>query len=1737
MLNVGPVAVEDEYTIGQHATLVESAPALLANDSDADGDPIVVSAVDDSATVGLVAWDPNGSFAYDPLGEFDHLQVGETGTDTFSYTISDGQGGTDSAIVTITIVGSELPLASNDTYSTDEDTSLIVTPPGLLSNDTHPDTNQVLTVSEVNSSGTLGEITWNPDGSFTYDPNGQFDGLKEGNSAADLFSYTVRDALGGTDTATVIITIDGLNDAPVANEDSYQTDEKTRWSLTRILDCLANDTDADTNDTFRVTDVDTSGTLGSVLSWDADGSFEYRTLGWFSDLGEGQVGTDVFTYTITDENSASHEGTVTITVDGVNDPPRGDDDTYTTDEQQVLEISSPGLLSNDFDVDFGDSLSISAVDTSGTTGTVTWSANGGFIYDPNGQFDHLGDGEVVTDSFTYRVSDQHGGFDTPTVTITINGSGEIVNDDPVAADDDYSVAEDQTLSVPGPGLLANDTDPDGDQIRVLSLDTTSTVGIVTWGLDGSFNYDPVGRFDQLAQGDTGTDTFTYTVSDGRDGTDTASVTITINGVNEAPSADEDAYQTDEDTPLTVSTPGLLTNDSDTNSDGIEVTDVDTTGTLGEVTWSANGGFQYDPNGQFESLLDGEVATDTFTYTITDDHGATDTATVTMTITGVNEIGNEPPVAVDDAYNAENDELLLITAPGLLGNDTDPNGDQLRIVSTNTSGTLGLVAFQPDGSFGYDAFGKFDDLGPGETATDSFSYTISDQQGGSDTATVTITVSGGPGDNQPPVAEDDTYSTNEDAPLSIDAPGLLANDTDADVDDVLQVTAVDTSQTVGQVVFSADGSFEYDPDGQFNQLGIGETATDSFQYTVSDQQGGTDTASVTITLVGADNQSPIAADDGYTTNENAPLSIDAPGLLTNDTDADVDDLLRVTAVDLTGTVGNVVWAPDGSFEYDPDGQFDHLAAGDTATDSFGYTLSDGQGGNDTATVTITITGINNAPIAVDDAHSTDKGLILTIPTPGFLINDSDVDDGDELTILEVDDSATLGLVAYFSTGSFGYDPFGQFDDLQEGETATDSFTYTISDRDGLTDTATVTITITNTPEGPASVSISDASQVEGDGDPASMVFTVSLSHVPVEVVKVDYATNGGSAEQGVDFQETSGTLVFNPGVSTQTVSVPLIGDLLDEIDETFQVELTRPVNVLIEDALADATILDDDDPPSISIGDATLVEGDQGSSDAVFVVSLSAISSKTITLNFTTADESATSVDDYVAASGTLTFAPGETEKQILVSVNGDSAYEPNETFAVVLSSATNGTLVGPPAKGTIGNDDDQPTISIDDAEISEGDEGTSELVFSVSLSHASFESIPFDFATADGTATDVDGDYEPTSGSLVFEPGESLTLEVKVTVYGDTVEETTESFSVNLSNVLNALLGDTQATGTILDDDGANASLSGMVFIDVNNSGIRDEMESGIPDVTIHLNGTDDLGNSVALTTVTAVDGSYMFPELRAGTYEIIESQHSAFLDGIDSSGTLGGNVDNDRIWGIEVGNDAVGSENNFGEFGLRPENISLWMFFASSQSSLQTIPAFSADEDLHGSPDGEGEPTQSAVENSASVADSRLGNALAPSSSDNAEGESSAGFVEIAEFSSGSEYTVTSESDTNAAPNDRAEGDAAKQVTASASFEPSPAEKNREAWNFSALPAIADSQYDAFSDDDDSVDQPMATSHLDELKNNVGGLTDWKAYLLEELLNDDWVREISNRNDKEATGIENLIDLLLEQHDFGLTS
>ncbi|MCW2038080.1 uncharacterized protein with beta-barrel porin domain [Xanthomonas arboricola] len=258
----------------------------------------------------------------------------------------------------------------------------------------------------------------------------------------------------------------------------------------------------------------------------------------------------------------------------------------------------------------------------------------------------------------------------------------------------------------------------------------------------------------------------------------------------------------------------------------------------------------------------------------------------------------------------------------------------------------------------------------------------------------------------------------------------------------------------------------------------------------------------------------------------------------------------------------------------------------------------------------------------------------------------------------------------------------------GDSAT-SDTFPLED--GRGDTITVNITIT--PSQPT-LSINDVSVNEGNAGTSNATFTVSLSQpAGAGGVSFDIATADGSATAGVDYVASSLTGQTIPaGSSSATFTVLVNGDTLSEPNETFFVNVSNVSGAGVSDAQGQGTIVNDDALPSLSIDDVSVNEGNSGTTTATFTVTLSAASGQTVSVNYASADGTATAGSDYVARSGTLTFAPGTTAQGVAITVNGDTAVEPNETFSVALSGVSNASIARATGTGTIINDDAVVTV-------------------------------------------------------------------------------------------------------------------------------------------------------------------------------------------------------------------------------------------------------------------------------------------------------------------------------------------------------------------------------------------------------------------------------------------------------------
>ena len=827
---------------------------------------------------------------------------------------------------------------------------------------------------------------------------------------------TVTDSAGAqASLAAFSITVSNTNDAPVAVADSYTLNEGDSLSTTGVL---INDSDIDAGSV--ITAVLVSNVNHGSLMLNSDGSFTYTH-------DDSETISDNFTYKANDTLLDSNTVTVTLSINPENDAPLANDDTLSVNEDAVVQIA---VLDNDIDSEgflLASSTSIMTAPSNGATRLNT--ANGVITYTPDVNFNG-------SDSFTYQVSDGEGvTSNVATVSIVVVA----VNDAPVMSNDIQTTNEDVAILI---DVLANDTDVDGDTVSTVIIDTQPNNGSVTIEND-KVNYQPNSNFE-------GTDSFTYYAQDSTGAIgNAATVTINITGDNDLPRAVNDSAITDEDTPVSID---VLANDSDVDG-GIDSRTVSMIGapSQGSINInSVNGAITYTPSANFN----GE---DSFNYVVKDvDDGTSNEATVSITINPI----NDAPVANDDSVTNLFEDISYPI--NVLGNDSDAeNGIDITTVSIDREPNEGLVSVDPTtGVISYTP-------GANYFGSDSFTYRVSDDGSGSagsminpkqsNVAKVNLTIASV---NDLPVANDDIYSVAEDS--NTNSFNILNNDND--IDGSLDETTVTLLQSVtnGSLSINNDGTVDYVPSANY-------VGSDSFIYTVNDNEGGiSNTALVNITVIAA-NDAPVALNDSVSVNEDSSTNID---VLANDSDSDGDTLTVTSAAAVNGTVSI---NSNGSLNYSPNVNFN-------GTDTITYGISDGNGGNASATVSVTVSAANDAPVAVNDSARVNEDSSTNIEV---LANDSD-SDGDTLTVTSA--AAVNGTVSINSNGSLNYSPNVNFN-------GTDTITYGISDGNGGNASATVSVTVAALNDAPV-MSGTPATQV-AEGDNYS--FTPTVSDVDVDDV--------------------------------------------------------------------------------------------------------------------------------------------------------------------------------------------------------------------------------------------------------------------------------------------------------------------------------------------------------------------------------------------------------------------------------------------------------------------------------------------------------------------------------------------------------------------------------------------------------------------------------------------------------------
>ena len=1035
--NDAPTAVDDSFNFVEDSTLTPTLGVddLLQNDSDLEGDTLTVNTTPISGpSNGSLTLEADGTFTYTPNLDF-------SGTDSFVYEINDGNGGIDQATVDITVEARndapELVNGFNAALSVSEDSglnSLGLESASYSAGGGADEASQSLSVNVTSVPAGLGTI-YLADGVSVVTPGiysvAQLQGMQfepgDNVVGSGVFEFEVVDD-GGTanagefDTLTQQITIDvtPVNDTPTASGPANLTAREQSSLRIDGTGFTVGDIDSDMSDievVFNVTEgiIFTSfGDSGVAVSNDAGTTTITGTATEISNLLAGSTtgfviyqnnsdspsSTATLTMTVNDlGNTGADPGltgdnaseiattTTTINITPVNDAP-----TLTLSRISVDEGSTNNILTNEeligADVDDAPSdLTYRLISTpsEGLLGfdngsvPVVLSVNDTFTQadvDSGKIFYTHSGSEAATDSFDLEFYD--GGEDG---AATRSGTFEIAinqaNDAPTAVNDNFTVAEDGTLT-PTLGvddLLQNDSDPDGDTLTVNTTPVSGPAnGSLTLGTDGTFTYTPNVDFN-------GVDSFTYEISDANGVTAEAIVEIVVDSVNDAPTTSlVTLTPIAEDSGIRVITQAeLLANTSDVEGDTLTATGLTITSGNGTLVDNGNGTWNYTPAANDDS----EVS---FSYTVTD---GTDSVagSAALDITPV----NDAPVAVNDFnFMTPEDTPITIAFSDLLANDSDADGDTLQI-NAFVGVTNGTVQSNGDQTYTFTPDANFSGVA-------SFDYIVNDGNNATDRGTVEIIV-GSTNDN--PLAVDDEFTIFEDTSVTILPSDLLANDSDPD-GDTPQFVAVDAnSPTDGTLQVNGDGSFTYTPNANF-------FGTDSFTYGISDGNGGTAQATVNITVNSVNDAptispvtlKPILEDSGTVT-------ITQDDLLVGSNDVDGDTLSAIGLTIISGS-GTLVDNLDGTWNYTP-------AANDDSDVSFSYGVTD-EDATVANTATLDITPVNDAPVAANDSFVTSEDNSLRISTSDLLANDSDVD-GDALTVNFTPVSGpTNGTLSVNSVGS-------------------------------------------------------------------------------------------------------------------------------------------------------------------------------------------------------------------------------------------------------------------------------------------------------------------------------------------------------------------------------------------------------------------------------------------------------------------------------------------------------------------------------------------------------------------------------------------------------------------------------------------------------------------------------------------------------------------------------------------------
>ncbi len=857
-------------------------------------------------------------------------------------------------------------------------------------------------------------------------------------------------------------------------------------------------------------------------------------------------------------------------------------------------------------------------------------------------------------------------------------------------------------------------DPDGDVLTYSGSTTTAKGAVVVDAATGEFVYTPSAAARHAAASVIATDaqradTFTVTASDGKGGSTAVIVTVAISPVNAAPVAGTPAVGIPNPrTGVVTGSVSAIDPDADALNYGGS-----TTTSKGAVVVAADGGFTYTPSVTARQIAAAEDATDTdrtgtFAVTVTDGHGGTTTAMVSVAISPLTpEPVNSAPVAHAPNVGSPNASTGVVIGSV---SATDPDGDTVTFSGSTTTAKGAVTVNAASGAFTYTPtaaarHAAARDGAAGADLADVFTVTVADGYGGSVEVPVAVAVAPA---NEAPVAEIVSISLPDPA-TGLVTGTMTAGDADGDV-----ITySVPVSTIKGDITFEPDGTFTYTPTGAARHQAASDQATeadttDVFTVTFTDGYGGSVAVPVAVNVAPV-NSAPVAGSpsvgipDATTGVVNGSVSA---------TDADGDALTFSGST--TTAKGSVTVSSDGTFTYTPTSSARHTAAGANATqtdkaDVFIVSAADGYGGSIQIMVTVPVSpkaivivtaafdrysysvtegdsGITTTPLTVRlSAPSTEE------VTVSYRVEGTGLSPAATSNVDFVAETATLVFAPGQTTATLPLKIYGDtlYEDDEYLRVVLTGATGAILSLDGTT-SQFLTISNDDTPNAiTAAFDRYSYSVTEGDSGITTTPLTVRLSAPSTEEVTVSYRVEGTglspAATSNVDFVAETATLVFAPGQTTATLPLKIYGDTLYEDDEYLRVVLTGATGAILSlDGTTSQflTISNDDTPNAITAAfdrySYSVTEGDSGITTTPLTVRLSAPSTEEVTVSYrvegTGLSPAATSNVDFVAETATLVFAPGQTTATLPLKIYGDTLYEDDEYLRVVLTGATGAIL-------------------------------------------------------------------------------------------------------------------------------------------------------------------------------------------------------------------------------------------------------------------------------------------------------------------------------------------------------------------------------------------------------------------------------------------------------------------------------